>query len=422
MKKSIIILACGILAARTAFAQESQPTQLESLEQRTAALEASVQKTNRLTISGYVQTQYQWGQEAASLKVGSGGNENPEKSFDRIGVRRGRLKFTYDDGIASIVVQPDFTDAGLKLKDTYLSIKDPWFNSMALKAGLFDRPFGFEVAYSSSRLESPERSTIVQTLFPDEIDLGAMLLLQAPKTSPWSILKLEGGLFGGNGVKPDTDNKHDFIGHLSASKAIDNTMSLSGGVSLYEGFIFQGNENVYKVVDGAFECNSDAANKGKYAKRDYLGFDAQFAISTAMGMTQLRGEYISGQQPGTVNSTKSPNADLRPTGDTYIRKINGGYAILVQDLGPVPVSLVAKYDWYNPNTQVSGNSVDSNKGFSGVDLKMSTIGLGAFWRVSNAVRLTAYYEINKNETSDNISGWEKDRKDNVFTLRAQVKF
>ena len=45
-------------------------------------------------------------------------------------------------------------------------------------AGVFNRPFGHEIGYSTSGLESPERATIIQYFFPDERDLGAMLTLR----------------------------------------------------------------------------------------------------------------------------------------------------------------------------------------------------------------------------------------------------
>ena len=73
-----------------------------------------------------------------------------------------------------------------------------------------------------------------------------MLTLQAPKSSPISFLKLDAGLFAGNGIRPDIDSKLDFIGRLSASKTIDN-ISISGGVSLYHGgqLLFNPTDTVY---------------------------------------------------------------------------------------------------------------------------------------------------------------------------------
>ena len=374
-------------------------------------------------LSGYIQSQFQYGEKDAALKVGTS-NENPEESFNRIGIRRGRIKLTADDGgLASGVFQLDLTEKGVGLKDAYLNIKDPWVSTLQLRAGVFDRPFGNEISYSSSKRESPERSTVFQTLFPEERDLGALLVLQPAKTSVWNILKLEAGLFAGNGIKQETDSRKDFIGHLSLAKTVGNDFSYGVGVSYYNGGVYQGTEKVYKMNGKGFELNSDASNKGKFAQREYVGLDFQFAIVSSLGITQLRAEYLSGQQPGTAGSSKSPNAAALPTADTYIRNFNGAYAIFMQDLGSLPLSAVLKYDWYDPNTKVSGDEAGEKDTFtSKTDLRYSTFGFGVLWRISNAFRVQAFYEINKNETTANLANMTEDLKDNIFTLRLQYKF
>jgi phosphate-selective porin len=419
--KVSLVMGCLCLSA-TSFAQMEEPelTPVEKLEQKTEMLENAVKTLQKLKVSGYLQTQWQYGEKDASLKVGNV-SENPEESFSRFGIRRGRIKFAYEDGIASGVFQLDITEKGVGIKDVYLLVKDPWFNANGLKAGVFDRPFGNEISYSSSRRESPERSTVFQTLFPEERDLGALLLLQPAKTSAWNFLKLEAGLFAGNGIKQETDSRKDFIGHLSADKNIGSDMRISGGVSYYNGSVYQGTENVYRMEGKSFVPNNDARNKGQFAKREYIGFDAQFSLMSVLGMTQLRAEYLFGEQPGAEFNSKSPNASILPATDTYIRNFKGGYAIFVQDFGTLPLSGVLKYDWYDPNTKVSKSDIGQHETAAG-DVAYNTFGFGLLWRVNNNVRLQTFYEINTNETSGNLAGYEIDRKDNVFTLRAQYKF
>ncbi|MDR3093173.1 MAG: hypothetical protein LBU62_00835 [Bacteroidales bacterium] len=415
MKKSIVFW--GLCLATAVFAQEETAfTPVEKLEQKTDALESAVKKLQKFNLSGYVQTQYQWGEKDASMKVGSA-NGNPDESFGRIGVRRGRIKFVYEEGIVSATFQPDFTEKGIAFKDVFLAVKDPWWGTSVLKAGIFDRPFGNEISFSSSRRESPERSTIFQTLFPEERDLGASLTLQAAKTSPWNILKLEAGLFAGNGIKQETDSRLDFIGHLSVAKAIGSDMKISGGVSYYNGGVYQGTENIYSIAGKEFVLNNNVDNKGKFAKREYVGIDAQFSVMSTLGMTQLRGEYLFGEQPAAKGNSKSPNASALPATDTYKRNFSGGYVVFVQDIGALPFSAVLKYDWYNPNTKVSGNE-DITDG----DIAVNTFGFGLLWRINNHLKLTAFYEINKNETAETLAKFKEDRKDNLFTLRLQYKF
>ena len=418
--KSIATALCCLCLANASFAQEIELTPMEALEQKTQTIEESLKSLQKLKVSGYIQTQYQWGEKDASLKVGNA-NENPDESFNRFGIRRGRIKFTYEDGIASGVFQLDMTEKGVGIKDAYLGVKDPLLNTNTLKAGIFDRPFGNEISYSSSRRESPERSTIFQTLFPEERDLGASLILQAAKTSPWNFLKLEAGLFAGNGIKQETDSRKDFIGHLSASKNIGSDAKWGMGVSYYNGGVFQGSENVYTMKGDAFFLDNNPDNKGKFAKREYIGFDGQFSIMSQIGLSQIRAEYLFGTQPGSKGNSKSPNASTLPVTDTYIRDFSGGYVIFVQDLGQLPLSAVLKYDWYDPNTKISGDAIGLN-GTGSADLNQRTFGFGMLWRVNNNVRLQAFYEINKNEKTKNVIAFAEDVKNNVFTLRLQYKF
>ncbi|MDF9829713.1 porin [Parabacteroides sp. PF5-6] len=373
-----------------------------------------------LTVSGYIQGQYQYGQQDASLKVG-GANEDPDDSFSRIGIRRGRLKVVYEEGIASGVFQIDLTEKGIGFKDVYVNVKDPWLKTNALRAGIFDRPFGYEISYSSSRRESPERSTVFQTLFPEERDLGAMLILQPAQSSPFHFLKLEAGWFAGNGIKQETDNKRDFIGHLSATKRFTNGVAFGLGVSHYNGSVYQGTENVYRMSGDGFVLNTHTSHTGKFAKREYYGLDAQVSVNSILGKSQLRGEYLFGQQPGTAVGTQSPNSSALPVTDTYIRDFQGGYIFFVQDLGQTPFGAVLKYDWYDPNTKVSGDQV-GRKDTTRADLAQSTWGVGGLWHITSALRLQAYYEFNQNEKTSALEGMNQDLDDNVFTLRIQYKF
>jgi hypothetical protein len=420
--KLITILFCNVLVSLPVFAQLEEPelTPTEVLQQKVETLDGAVKTLQKLKITGYLQSQYQYGEKNASLKVGTA-NENPDESFGRIGIRRGRVKFTYDDGLASTVFELDLTDKALGVKDLYINVKDPLFGTNALRAGIFDRPFGNEIGYSSSKLESAERSLLCQTLFPDEKDLGVMLVLQPAKTSPLNFLKLEAGGFAGNGIRSEIDNRLDFIGHLSASKLLSSNAQIGGGVSYYNGSVYQGSKNVYTVDGKGFILNDNAENTGKFAKREYFGADAQFSVMSAAGMSQLRAEYLFGQQPGIKGNSKSPNASALPTTDTYLRNFQGGYVIFVQDLGTSPLSAVLKYDWYDPNTKLAGSDIGLNNTGNG-DVSFHTFGFGLLWRATNNLRLQAYYEINTNESTENLAAYANDLKDNVFTLRMQYKF
>lgn len=420
MKKRIILLACTLTLTTTFYAQEEEHDSVHLLEQRTQALEKQINKLKQFKFSGYIQTQFQSGEEFSSLKVGSN-NVNGENRFNRLGIRRGRFKMEYEKNIVTGVLQLDATEKGLGIKDIYIAIKDPWIGRNSFKAGVFNRPFGYEVSYSSSRRESPERATINTTLFPEERDLGVMLTLQASENSPLHFLKLETALIGGNGIKLDMDNRMDFIAHLSANKTFKETTKLSGGLSYYLGSTYQGSTSVFKIDGKQFIEDKDPSNLATFAKREYFGFDLQFETTTAWGKTKIFGEYLFGTQPGNDNNSKSPNYSTLPTEDTYIRNFNGYYITFVQDFGNSPLSIVAKYDVYDPNTKASKNEIGLNNTGKG-DITYTSVGGGLLWRINNDLRLTAYFDWIENETSTNLNGFEKDITDDVFSLRLQYKF
>lgn len=374
----------------------------------------------KFKISGYIQTQFQYGQPQAELNIG---NENNDltKSFNRIGIRRGRLKSSYSKGVVEAVFQVDLTEKGLGLKDAYITILEPYGKFITFKTGVFNRPFGYEVPFSSSERESPERSTIMRTFFPNERDLGGMLTIQAPGNSIWSLVKLEAGFFAGNGIKQEIDNKRDFISHLSIENQRQPNFIYGLGFSYYNGHVFQGTENVYKIQGEGFALDNSIENKGNFSKREYFGLDSQISFLTQLGTTKLKAEYLFGLQPGTEKHSKSPNQSNLPTHDTYLRNFQGGYILLAQKINNSPLSTIIKYDWYDPNTKVSGNGIGQN-GVNIGDLAISTLGIGLIWEFNKDLMLRTYYDIVKNETSTMLPGFQSDIKDNAFTLMLQYKF
>ena len=339
------IFACISFVA-TAQEQENSTTikeKVEGLENNVDNLSLTVGRLSKFKFSGYIQTDLQYGDKEANFKVGTG-RFSTENTSVRFGIRRGRLKLTYSDnmrGVASnAVFQLDITEKGVNVKDAYFSFTDPFIKWFSIQAGIFDRPFGNEISYSSSLRESPERSTGCQELFPGERDLGAMLVVAAPNNSILTGLKLETGFFSGNGIATasaggngtlDFKNKKDWISHLHYKKSFD-IVQFGVGTSFYYGGVIHGNDTVYKMQDKQF-IQVEEAKKGGYSNRIYWGVDAQLLISTKLGMTNLRGEYIMGSQPGTSSSFRSPNTSSVATAPICRRDISSFYVIFIQDFG-----------------------------------------------------------------------------------------
>lgn len=423
MKGSLLFAVCLLTSASLSAQQGTLDVQSQTPilgTQKSIKTEEGKKEEKHLIISGYFQSQFQHGQRDATLKVG-GANEGNDHGFSRFGIRRGRMKLLYTQGIATSVFQVDLTDKGLQVKDAYLKLNLPWLDSFSGTLGIFDRPFGYEISYSSSQRESPERSTLFQTLFPEERDVGVKISFQLPETSPWSMFKLDAGWFAGNGIKMETDSRKDFIGRFSLQQAIQKKMKVGAGFSYYKGGVYQGSKSVYRRNKNGFELDLDDENIGKYAKREYFGWDAQLSVLSRIGLTKLTSEYIFGTQPGSREDSKSPNASTLPTNDVYVRNFRGGYIMLVQDIGRLPLSAIMKYEGYNPNIHVKGDEIGENNTGEG-DITYTTMGIGLQWEIKNNLRLTVYHERVKNEISTRLKGFESDKKDNVLTYRIQYKF
>ena len=455
MKKLFYIFVYVLLMSGSAIAQNA-----DTVGSALTRINSDLDVLKRIKLSGYIQGQFQVA-DSIGIKSYAGGDfvagSNSSPTDKRFMLRRARLKMVYDAPLNDIgvstsqyVFQFDLSEKGLTIKDCYAKFTDPWSGWFSMTAGMQNRPFGFEIGYSSSLRESPERGRMSQIIFPNERDLGAMLTIQGPKRTRWNWLKLEAGFFNGTGGPSqgantsDFDKYKDFIGHLSMNRTTKSEkISYGLGVSMYDGGYRIDTVNVYRfetdstgVKGYTFDMKkTDVApdfNNRKESSRKYIGADFQVNIETEAGITTLRGEYIQGEQPGVASSnylsapTASPNAQV--TSDIYKRKFNGAYFYLLQSIGHSRWQAIFKYDWYDPNTDVEGDDIGKavkQSGFKSTgisDIKYTTTGVGIAYRWDANVKITAYYDMVKNETSSNLSGYMNDLKDNVFTLRTQIRF
>jgi len=438
--KSLLLLVV-LLTAPFALGRvigQAGPEKTDTIYPIIEKLQSDASVHSRLKISGYLQTQFQKA-DTAGIESFAGGNF-PAGIDNRFAVRRGRFKIAYDYSFSQYVVQVDVTEKGVGIKDAYVAFTDPWLQCFSLTAGVFNRPFGYEIEYSSSSRESPERARMTQTLFPGERDLGAKFSFQPPKTSAYNFLRIDAGLFNGIGPNAiDFDGFKDFIGRLSINKTTKSeNLKVGIGLSYYHGGWRQGTKYDYSMNDvalpggniPAFTVDSTSQAIGTRLRREYFGADAQVTFVTPIGLTQLRGEYITGTQPGTATGTTSPSTQ---PGDAYTRQFSGAYAYWVQNIGSTKFQAVVKYDFYDPNTAVSGNDIGikvtgKDKATGAADIRYSTLGFGLNFKWNSQVKISAYYDRVTNETTtalanaSTLKDLSKDRKDNVFTLRIQYKF
>jgi hypothetical protein len=136
-------------------------------------------KYNSLSFTGYLQVQYQ---HAGSTGISSyNGGDFAEASDNRYMIRRGRFRLDYenrtDKGFYKyyFALQFDGTERGVNIRDMFGRIYENKWNYFVATAGVFNRPFGYELNYSSSLRESPERGRMSQILMKSERDIGVML-------------------------------------------------------------------------------------------------------------------------------------------------------------------------------------------------------------------------------------------------------
>ena len=420
----VLQLAFMLLGPFLTFAQTSDQPVTDSTQSTLMKLYQDVEALKKLKINGYVQAQYQLA-DSVGINSYAGGNF-PANDDKRFLIRRGRLKATYLTTNSSFVFQVDATEAGaVTLKDAYFKFTEPYLKVFSVTAGVFNRPFVFEVPYSSSDRESPERGRMSQIIFPGERDMGFMLTIQGPKTSPWNALKLDAGLVNGTGLGfKEFDKKKDFVAHLTLNKASKSEKVKYGiGVSYYNGGFRQDNDSVFSIqtVNDSLRFVQENGNfLGSTTERKYYGADAQLSIDWIGGITTLRAEFITGDQASIAKDMKSIGAAIKVP--VYNRKFNGGYFYFLQNIGQSKAQIVAKFDFFDPNTDVKGDEIGLSKsGLNEADIAYNTIGLGAIWRFDQNLKLMAYYDIVKNEET-NLTGYSSDVKDNVLTLRLQYRF
>lgn len=450
MNKLIAILwMLIVLISLNAFAQDTSDvakkedieevkSSLESVNETITDLKNTLDALKKIKISGYIQAQFQSADTAGIISY-AGGNF-PANVKSRFQVRRGRVKFMYDQDITQYVLQIDITQSGVAIKDAYAMIKEPWLRIFSLTGGVFDRPFGFEISYSSSMRESPERSRLFQTLFPGERELGVKIEA-TPERGVLSYFNLKVGLF--NGVLPnanENDRNKDFIGRIGFLLPFrEENLEIDGGFSLYAGKVTNISKYFYEFDNSSpvkkFKADSSATNLGKSYSRNYYGFDMQLYYDLPrlrglpiIGGLSIKGEFITGQQPATAtyNSFYFPTSS-DPKLSLYSRNFNGWYINYIQNIG-LYHQFILKYDVFDPNTDVKGSDIGiPGSNITTADIKYSTLGVGWVYHWDANVKFTLYYDIVKNEqvntaATHSLANFTRDLKDNVLTMRMQYRF
>ena len=377
---------------------ERHEGKLNALDDRVLVNESDLSKLNKIKVSGYVQAQ--WETYGADLEKSNGYSNTYY-------IRRARIKFTYEptDGI-KFVLQPDLSTGNLALKDAYTVINLPKLKNWTLWAGQMNRP-NYEVEYSSSSREVLERSRVTTTIYPGEREIGAKLEYNGTKIPVLFQLMAMNGNFTGTQAK-DVDSRKDVMARLVYSvKLRDAGVGIDFGANHYFGSNLAKTDKYVKNSDGTLDSLN---NVWRYLDKHWTGAEVRIYADVLGGMS-VKAEYVSGinSAASTVAGT-STRAQLLASPNLY-NNFTGYYVYLVKNVG-AKNQLVARYDYYDPNTKLSGDA-------AGNSINYKTWTLAWQYYLNDNIRITLNYLMPKNEIN---SSNPTDKKDNVFTVRVQAKF
>ena len=445
--------AAAAAAAEAKAADEknaAQSEQIDALDGKLTGLEesfletkATVDALKKLKISGLVQAQAVYYTDTA---IANSGRPLQQSLFQ---VRRGRLKATYDAGNGSVyVMQYNLNQTGLSAQDMYVKWDEPWLKTLSIQAGLQDIPFGYEVSYSSSVMETIERSRFERNaMFKDEKDVG-FILSATPKVPGLDAFGIKIAALNGYGLADATFDPKSFVGRLNLGKNIyDLGMSVDLGASYYmdqrtnhvaavrnKANTADSIPSTYYVVDGS----TDFKRPGTFRSdldASVLGLDAQIAVDVSMIPGLTGAKFLGELYTGTAIGDAAGNARTAYGATLYQRELMGWYLTYVQNIGK-SLQTVVRYDVYDPNTSVEGNEIGKKtadgkaiaNGTSSADLAYSTWYFGLNLFVNGNTKFTLGYDLVDNETTSNLwsatpsKNFTKEIKDDIVTLRAQFAF
>jgi hypothetical protein len=418
---------------------------LAGIAERLAITESDLSKLTKIKVSGYIQAQYQ-------------NFENPAVQPDNyFSLRRVRVKFTYEttDGV-KFVLCPDFTPGNFVLKDAYVVLNDHWTKAFSLWAGKFNRP-NYEVEYSSSQREVMERSLVIRTLYPGERAIGAKLEynpINVPVHVQLALLNGADGLTINNASgtnlnsteNKDFDNGKDLMVRAYYNLSLGNFGGLDFGAHGYWGSL---KSNALNTLISDYSTIKDA-NVGDAVKRNWIGGEFQL-FADVWGGLSIKGEYIAGKNASIGYSpiAASGTTAATPGVANFQNNFSGYYVYLIKNLGKKN-QFALRYDYYDPNTDISGKEVSIAKYTSSdvttlksrvsgkSDLATGTLSLALHHYFDDNLRISLNYDIVKNEkvgtanavtesytNNDGTKGtldYSKVVNQNVLTLRIQAKF
>ncbi len=452
--KRLSLIALMLISAFTYNAKAQEATVNEKLTEvndkvnglieRLATDEADLQKLTKIKVSGYMQAQFQ-------------SFENPSIQPDNyFSLRRARVKFTYEmtDGV-KFVLTPEFVPGNLSVKDAYVVLNDRWSKAFSVWMGKFNRP-NYEVEYSSSSREVAERSTVIRTLYPGERAIGAKLEynpVNVPFHLQFALLNGADGITINNasGVNQNTNENKDFDNYKDIMVRATYNLQLGsfGGLDFgAHGYFGSFKSNALKTLSSDYSTIKDI-QLGDAVKRNWVGGEFQL-FADILGGLSVKGEYIAGKNASIGYSpiAAAGTTAAIPGVANFQNNFSGYYLYFIKNLGKKN-QFAFRYDYYDPNTDITGKDVKVVKYTSAdatlasrtsgkSDLATSTYSIALHHYFDDNLRISLNYDIVQNEkvgsagllteTYTEANGtkgtldYSKVVNQNLLTLRIQAKF
>lgn len=342
--KSILMLSLSVSVTNSVNGQEKKD---------------SIKWYDYFSIDGYIQSQFHYTNHTDSVSLHSfSAGDFRRFTNKKFNLRRSRVQVWYHYKGVESSISFDVNERGFHAKDAWIRFTDSKFKAIHVTTGWFARPFGEEIQLSSQEREAPERSQVIQHIFPGVRDLGVNLNFQLPKTNPLHFIKADAGIYHGTS-NVEVDGKFDYNFRLMADNPLkkDGPVNFTLGGSVYLGkqrhqYDIDGNLSNFlfvwtmydSIIGGKRQYNwrpdisyleldsilKDTVNPiaqgtyDTYVDRRYFSVHGTVSLNLKVkgkpvGKTTIRGEYIWGTQPslvGTVNPTSNPYAfnTYSPTG------------------------------------------------------------------------------------------------------------
>jgi len=384
-----------------------------------------------LSVSGYVQTQYETHQDAQDQLNANGQTLNK----DRFSIRRARVALTGEWEYAAAVLQLDANTTNgpqvdLRKAEASLQYRPDRTRPPLVMAtiGLFDTPFGYETDESSQQRLFMEPTTASNAFFPGQADLGVRFA-GALGFFRWTIAAMNGEPIGEASpyVAQDPNSGKDVVARFGLDSQPLPRLQLAGGVSALggEGFspgsVAAGPSIQWHDLNnnGAVDAQSgelvgvpgQSATPSQNFNRWAIGADFRTSFKSALGVTKIYGEFVLAQNLDRALYIANPVTTFQDTREL------GFYVAALQEVTRWGI-VGLRYDYYNPNS----NAFDHRLGMlipSSEAIKTLSPMVGLV--LPDRARLLLQYDIIQNALARNSVGVPTSLADNVLTLRLQVQ-